>query len=274
MFKRQLLYSSGRPHIRIDPALTVDQQYTDNFGFEWSEIDGFAGKEVMSHGHLYGRFLLPADFMHGKVVADIGCGNGRLGRLIVPDCERYIGIDSSESIVAFPTYIDNFNSVTLVRASATDLPLENDSVDIAICWGVLHHIDDPWRAVDELIRVTKPGGFILVFVYSPNFDARRNFNQIIRELEHRVTFEIVEGASDSIDAWCEVDEFFGGHVANNVHMSRKHSREWQIFQWFDGISPKYHWSIANSLNRVADVDPILEDVGRGVFKWKKLKKDE
>ena len=30
-------------------------------------------------------------------------------------------------------------------------------------------------------------------------------------------------------------------------MSVKKSREWQIFQWYDGITPQYHWDLEEDL---------------------------
>ena len=269
MFRRSLVSSPDSKHILLDPALQQGGQYTDSFGFEWTEIDGFVGKEVMSHGHLFGRFLLPGDFFNGKSVADIGCGNGRIGRLIVPSCANYVGLDMSNALSAFPTFIDNFDAVTLVRASATDLPLEDESVDVALCWGVLHHTDDPERAFSELVRITKPGGHILIYVYPPGFDGRRNFNQLVREIPPDVTFNLVEATSDAVDGWCEVDDFYGSIVAQHLHMSRKQSREWQIFQWYDGISPRYHWSLFNLISRsTARALPSISPM-QGVFKLTK-----
>ena len=48
-------------------------------------------------------------------------------------------------------------------ASGTDLPLNNGIADVTICWGVLHHMNEPMKGLDELVRVTKPGGNILIF---------------------------------------------------------------------------------------------------------------
>jgi ubiquinone/menaquinone biosynthesis C-methylase UbiE len=265
VFKRPLSPHPDLPHVLVDPALATESEYTSSFGFEWTKIDGFIGKEMMSHGHLYGRFLLPADFLQGKVVADIGCGNGRIGRLIARDCQKYVGLDMSDSLTAFPTYIEGFENVILVRASATDLPVEDESVDVAFCWGVMHHTDRPEKTFDELVRIVKPGGHILIYVYPPAFDCRRNFNQLVRELPHDITFNLVERTSDELDSWCEVDDFYGNIVARQLHMSRKQSREWQIFQWFDGISPRYHWSVTQMLLNSFTIEPLIADQTRGIF---------
>lgn len=236
-----------------DEDVLIDSQlagtgYVESFGFEWTSIDGFKNKEVMSHGHLFGRFLLPPDFFVGKRVADIGCGNGRMGRLIARDCKSYCGIDLSDAVYAFPKYIERPEEFTLAQASATDLPLDNYWADISICWGVMHHTDDPKRTFDELLRITKPGGTILVFVYPKSFDTRKNLNTFIHGIPEDKKFGIVQALSDQLDSWREVDAFYAKILGQYMALSVKQSREWQIFQWFDGITPQYHWSIEEEVS--------------------------
>jgi SAM-dependent methyltransferase len=57
-------------------------------------------------------------------------------------------------------------SVRPVEADVTDLPLESDSFDAAVCFEVLEHLADPSAALDEIRRVLKPDGFMMVS--SPN----------------------------------------------------------------------------------------------------------
>lgn len=45
------------------------------------------------------------------------------------------------------------------------LPLADNSVDAIICIAVLEHVEDPKRAVEEVYRVLKPGGY--AFFYAP-----------------------------------------------------------------------------------------------------------
>ena len=192
--------------------------------------------------------FLPKNFFDGKTVVDVGCGNGRIGRLIAPMCKEYIGCDLSESVYAFPSYL-NTNNITLVRASGTNLPLEDESIDVSICWGVLHHMDEPFKGLDELMRVTKPGGEILIFIYSKGYDARKNLNEFSKNIEEQEKFNIIEATSDMLDGWREVDRFYADMLSQNLFMSVKHSREWQIFQWYDGITPEFHWSLEEDLDR-------------------------
>ena len=63
---------------------------------------------------------------------------------MAPLAKQYTGLDLSQSVYAFPSYL-NTKNVTLVRASGTDLPLKDALADVTICWGVLHHMDQPKR---------------------------------------------------------------------------------------------------------------------------------
>ena len=58
IFRRKLERCKRDKRIMIDSELE-NFEYVNSFGFEWTQIDGFIGKESMSHGHIFGRFLLP-----------------------------------------------------------------------------------------------------------------------------------------------------------------------------------------------------------------------
>lgn len=248
LFKRSLLQCKHDQRVLIDSELK-NEEYVDSFGFEWTEIDGFVGKESMSHGHIFGRFFLPKSFFADKRIVDVGCGNGRIGRLVAPHSGEYIGLDLSKAVYAFPSYLE-CNNVTLVRASGTDLPLSDQVSDVTICWGVLHHMDDPEKGFRELVRVTKPGGTILIFIYSNGYKGRENLNKFSKNIEENEKFKLIEEVSDELDSWREVDSFYADQISKNLFMSVKKSREWQIFQWFDGITPQFHWSFQDKLEEI------------------------
>ena len=62
------------------------------------------------------------------------------------------------------TSADLFSPIVDVKADILDLPFENDSFDVVICNHVLEHIQDDTKAMSELYRVMKKGGWGIVQV--------------------------------------------------------------------------------------------------------------
>ena len=50
-------------------------------------------------------------------------------------------------------------------ADAETLPFDNDSFDLVYSWGVLHHSPNTSKAVDEVLRVLRPGGTARIMIY-------------------------------------------------------------------------------------------------------------
>src|SRR5262245_58105187 len=51
--------------------------------------------------------------------------------------------------------------ITISREDILNLTFPSDQFDLTLCWGVLMHIPDAKRAIAELVRVTKPGGYLV-----------------------------------------------------------------------------------------------------------------
>ena len=110
----------------------------------------------------------------GSIIGDIGCGNGK-NMLYRKDCLNY-GCDFSESLVNICLQ----KNLNVICGDILDIPYKNDSFDYTICIAVLHHlstIEKRKKAIEELERVTKKGGKILVLVWAfeQEEDSRRKF---------------------------------------------------------------------------------------------------
>ncbi len=94
---------------------------------------------------------------------EIGCGNGNVSKYIA---KNYIGnviatdIDS-EQIAADSRSSSNISNLTFQIADAIDLPFKDESFDVIISFGVLHHVKGWQKALTEIIRVLRPGGYLL-----------------------------------------------------------------------------------------------------------------
>lgn len=101
-------------------------------------------------------------------VLDVGCGTGVVaGRLAAAGYE-VTGVDPSAGMLA---YVDEHApGVRTVEGSATALPFEDGGFDLTMCVAVMHHIAEPeavQRSLGEMVRVTRPGGLVLVWDHNP-----------------------------------------------------------------------------------------------------------
>jgi len=98
-----------------------------------------------------------------SLIGDIGCGNGRF-MLTRKDCE-FEGCDRTQAMVD----ICQEQGLKVKQGDVTNIPFPNDYFDGLVCIAVIHHLATEERrkqAIRELIRVVKPGGKILIEVWS------------------------------------------------------------------------------------------------------------
>ncbi len=115
---------------------------------------------------LFAEWVWPntlADF-RGKTVLDCGCGGGQHLRLIAPACARAVGVDLNSVEVARRRTAD-LAHVSIHEADILEMDL-GQSFDVVYSVGVLHHTDDPDRAFWNVARHCRPGGRVIVWVYS------------------------------------------------------------------------------------------------------------
>lgn len=103
---------------------------------------------------------------HVTNALEIGCGNGRWLRLLSNNGIDVYGIDIVKRLVLEL----NRESFKVLVADARRLPFRNDSFDLTFSFGVVEHFEGTETAIYEHIRVTKPGGRIVItvpYLYSP-----------------------------------------------------------------------------------------------------------
>jgi ubiquinone/menaquinone biosynthesis C-methylase UbiE len=94
---------------------------------------------------------------------DSGSGAGALAFALAPHVREVVAVDLvPELLEQGRKRGERFPNVTFVEGDATELPFDPYSFDLAGSLRTLHHIARPELAVAELVRVTRPGGRILV----------------------------------------------------------------------------------------------------------------
>lgn len=109
--------------------------------------------------------LVPQDAI-GRVL-DVGCGVGALSfDLLQLGAAQVTALDQDEEAMQIlgqaARDLGVLDRVTVVRGDACALPFKDHSFDLTVCRLLLQHLGDPATCLEEMARVTKPDGLVLV----------------------------------------------------------------------------------------------------------------
>jgi len=111
-----------------------------------------------------------------KLVLDVGCGSGIVTRDIARLTKgKVIAVDGSKDMIKVAqNVLKPYKNVELRVGDANNLPLEDNMFDIVTCNLLLMWTDDPQKVVNEMARVTKPGGIVLATL-EPDYGGKLHF---------------------------------------------------------------------------------------------------
>lgn len=106
---------------------------------------------------------------YNKTVLECGCGTGQLSHFLQLNNNQVLGVDLSLASLKFA--IEHKMRNGLVRSSFAqmnifELAVKNNSFDVAIAHGVLHHTFDAQRAFAGIVEKVKPGGTVVIGLYN------------------------------------------------------------------------------------------------------------
>jgi ubiquinone/menaquinone biosynthesis C-methylase UbiE len=120
-------------------------------------------------------------------VLEIGCGVGRLGKVIAPICRSWTGCDVSPNMLKHAARrLAPFPNVRFVELSGYDLrPVPDESLDAVYCSVVFKHLTewDRYNYIEDARRILRPGGRLYVDNISLTTDYGWNFFQSARAFD-------------------------------------------------------------------------------------------
>jgi ubiquinone/menaquinone biosynthesis C-methylase UbiE len=128
---------------------------------DYTQISEFWTKNPCSGGNKGFPFWM----WKGKRVLEIGTGTGVDAMRFVNAKALYNGIDlSGEGARLANLRLNGLGTIKQGNGEFLDFP--DQYFDLIYSFGVIHHTLRPFRVVDEMFRVLKPGGFIFVMLYN------------------------------------------------------------------------------------------------------------
>ena len=99
-------------------------------------------------------------------VLECACGTGMLTKVVAPKSKSIIATDfSSKMLKRAKKKCKKYNNVEFMNANIMKLDFDDNSFDIVIAANVIHLLDDPINAINELDRVCKGNGKIIIPTY-------------------------------------------------------------------------------------------------------------
>jgi len=171
-----------------------------------------------------------------KTVLECGCGTGQLTQFLQLNNNHTLGIDMSLGSLRLAIEHKARNGLergSFAQMNIFDLAIKDDSFDVVISHGVLHHTFDARKAFSHIVKKAKPGGTIMVGLY--NSYARIPTwirSKLIGTFGSQIDFVVRNRIHDArkADIWVK-DQYYNPHET-------WHSID-DVMEWFDENDIEY-----------------------------------
>jgi len=119
--------------------------------------------------------------------------------------------------------------IIIGREDILNLSFPNDHFDLVLCWGVLMHIPEAQRAINELVRVAKPDGFIVLEEINQNAPEALLMRLAWSTFKKNVTISNTSRGYEQTSEF-EGEKLFWRHVDPNWLIGRFASRACKLFR--------------------------------------------
>ncbi|HEX7258235.1 MAG TPA: methyltransferase domain-containing protein [Nitrososphaeraceae archaeon] len=236
--------------------------------------------KLSEHSNQYGLELMLelAKPQKGDTVLDVACGPGIVACELAKFVSHVTGIDITPAMIEQAKQMQNerkLNNITLKIGDILTLPFNDSSFSLVITRYSFHHLLYPLKALDEMIRVCKPDGRIVIIDVTPEFSKLDEYNRVekLRDSSHVKAFTfkelsnmMEEAGLVNLETKCqnlemELDKLLEASSPNN---DENRERIYALFKKDvkeDNLGMKSFFKENNDINKICFYFPISMLVG-------------
>jgi SAM-dependent methyltransferase len=148
----------------------VDLDVVNDFGREWESFDYADGQADEALDKQFLAYSAPINLeqfnVKTAVAADIGAGSGRWTIRLLPYFSLVYALEPSHGAnKVLKEKFGNESRIIVLEETVGLNSIPDNSLDLAMSLGVLHHIPDTNLAIREVVSKLKPGGVFLCYLY-------------------------------------------------------------------------------------------------------------
>ena len=122
--------------------------------------------------HVYTKLAELSGLTAGDQILDMGCGPGYFTRILAGAAApggSAVGVDASEEAVAQARKVTRLANCTFVDGVAEAIEAPDGTYDVVVTSLMMHHLPEDLRprVVEEMFRVLRPGGRVLIADFRP-----------------------------------------------------------------------------------------------------------
>jgi ubiquinone/menaquinone biosynthesis C-methylase UbiE len=177
--------------------------------------------------------------IEADAILEVGCGTGAILTEIHHSNETHLfGLDINREMIFQAR--ENARAAKLTIADAHQLPIPTDRIDITFCHFLLLWVKSPLHVLQEMKRVTRPGGAILVMA-EPNYSERLDEPETLRTIGQLQT-ESLRAQGADVDMGSKLNDLFKQagieivesgkleQLVENKPSSREDNLEWSVME--------------------------------------------
>lgn len=153
---------AGRQPFRRHATLRRAARLLNDFRFEQTDPARFYGAVAQDTAQLVDDWYVAAggdsDSLAGAVILDVGGGPGYFADAFHRRAAHYLSVEPDPAEM----HSGGLEHRATVRGSGQHLPFADASMDVTLSSNVVEHTSQPWRMADEMLRVTRPGGIVIL----------------------------------------------------------------------------------------------------------------